>query len=161
MTQDRPAATRPGDSPRPAAPGGLLEAAIYAGDLDAEETFFSRALGLEVTAKERGRHVFFRCGGAMLLVFNPATTESGGTLPGSIQVPAHGARGPGHVALRIRDREIEAWRKRLQAAGVAIESEVRWPNGGYSIYFRDPAGNSVELATPRLWGLPEDGAQLA
>ena len=34
---------------------------------------------------------------------------------------------------------------------VAIEREVDWPGGGFSLYFRDPAGNSLELATPRLW----------
>ncbi|MDQ3546548.1 MAG: glyoxalase/bleomycin resistance/extradiol dioxygenase family protein, partial [Verrucomicrobiota bacterium] len=43
------------------------------------------------------------------------------------------------------------WRERLQEAGVAIESEVEWPEGGRSLYFRDPAGNSVELAPPTLW----------
>ena len=26
-----------------------------------------------------------------------------------------------------------------------------WPNGARSLYFRDPAGNSVEIAEPRLW----------
>jgi catechol 2,3-dioxygenase-like lactoylglutathione lyase family enzyme len=31
----------------------------------------------------------------------------------------------------------------------------RRPRGGRSFYFRDPAGNSLELATPRIWGLPE------
>jgi catechol 2,3-dioxygenase-like lactoylglutathione lyase family enzyme len=28
---------------------------------------------------------------------------------------------------------------------------VRWPRGGESIYFRDPDGHLVELATPGLW----------
>jgi hypothetical protein len=40
---------------------------------------------------------------------------------------------------------------------VAIEHEATWPRGGRSFYFRDPAGNSLELATPRIWGLPEVG----
>jgi hypothetical protein len=35
-----------------------------------------------------------------------------------------------------------------------IEKEFGWPRGGRSIYFRDPAGNSVELVTPGLWGSP-------
>jgi len=38
--------------------------------------------------------------------------------------------------------------------GVPIESEVRWPRGGRSLYVRDPAGNSVEIASPALWGFP-------
>ena len=41
------------------------------------------------------------------------------------------------------------------ALEVSIEAEVEWPNGGFSIYLRDPAGNSVELATPSIWGLGE------
>jgi hypothetical protein len=36
---------------------------------------------------------------------------------------------------------------------VAIEADFEWPKGGRSIYFRDPAGNSVEFAEPRIWGL--------
>ena len=38
---------------------------------------------------------------------------------------------------------------------MTIEQEVDWPRGGRSFYFRDPAGNSLELATPRIWGLPD------
>jgi catechol 2,3-dioxygenase-like lactoylglutathione lyase family enzyme len=45
------------------------------------------------------------------------------------------------------------WRAHLEGRGVEIESQVEWPNGGRSIYFRDPAGNSVEIATPELWEL--------
>ena len=45
-------------------------------------------------------------------------------------------------------------RQRLQEHGVVIEKEVLWPRGGTSLYFRDPAGNSVELLTPGVWGLP-------
>jgi predicted enzyme related to lactoylglutathione lyase len=39
---------------------------------------------------------------------------------------------------------------------VAIEKIVDWPGGGRSLYFRDPAGNSLELATPRIWGIGEE-----
>ena len=70
-------------------------------------------------------------------------------------VPTHGAAGPGHVTFSIRETEMAAWRERLSAEGVAIEKEVDWPGGGRSIYFRDPAGNSVELASARIWRLEE------
>jgi catechol 2,3-dioxygenase-like lactoylglutathione lyase family enzyme len=59
------------------------------------------------------------------------------------------------VAFACRNDEIDAWRKHLQSRGVAIEHEQIWPGGARSIYFRDPAGNSVELASPVIWGLPE------
>src|SRR4051794_376322 len=126
----------------------LVEAAAYVDDLDRAEAFYRDVLGLEPIGKEPGRHVFFRVGDAVLLLFRAAETLKGTVLP------AHGATGPGHFALGIAANAIEAWRDRLQANGVVIEQEVHWDRGGRSLYFRDPAGNSVELVTPGLWGLP-------
>jgi catechol 2,3-dioxygenase-like lactoylglutathione lyase family enzyme len=126
---------------------GILETALYAGDLGAAEDFYERVLGLELESRAPGRHAFFRCGEAMLLVFDPATTSrSAGP------VPAHGATGPGHVAFAVDD--IDEWPERLRRAGVAVEADFEWPGGGRSVYFRDPAGNSVELTTPRIWADP-------
>jgi len=84
----------------------------------------------------------------MLLVFRPEATLRGDPLP------AHGARGPGHFAMGIAADDLDAWRQRLKEHGVPIEHEESWPRGGHSLYFRDPAGNSVELITPGVWGLP-------
>ena len=127
----------------------IIETAIYVDNLDQAETFYRDVLGLPILGKEPGRHVFFRVGTAnVLLGFLPEATLKGD------QLPAHGARGPGHFALGIERAELDAWRQRLVASGVAIEKEVKWPRGGKSIYFRDPAGNSVELVTPGIWGLP-------
>jgi catechol 2,3-dioxygenase-like lactoylglutathione lyase family enzyme len=127
----------------------IVETGIYADDLDRAESFYRDVLGLELIGKEVGRHVFFRVGPAgVLLVFNPSTTLAGDALP------AHGARGPGHFALGVRAEDLPAWRERLADHGVAVEKEVQWPRGGRSLYFRDPAGNLVELLTPGLWGLP-------
>lgn len=127
----------------------LVETAVYANDLDLAEQFYRNVLGLAVTAKEPGRHLFFMVGGAdMLLVFLPDATKKGDRLP------AHGARGPGHFAMGIAHEDLVAWRARLVEHGVAIEHEEDWPLGGHSLYFRDPAGNSVELITPGVWGLP-------
>jgi catechol 2,3-dioxygenase-like lactoylglutathione lyase family enzyme len=36
---------------------------------------------------------------------------------------------------------------------VSIEGEMKWPRGGTSLYFRDPDGHLVELATPGLWSI--------
>lgn len=133
-------------------PAGVLETALYAEDLDAAEAFYGDTLGLDRIRREGARHVFFRCGDGVLLIFNPAETE---TPPAAdaLPIPPHGARGPGHVCFRASANEIAAWAERLRAAGVAIESEFDWPQGGRSIYFRDPAGNSLEFAEPRIWGL--------
>jgi catechol 2,3-dioxygenase-like lactoylglutathione lyase family enzyme len=127
----------------------VVETGVYADDLDRAEAFYRDVLGLEVMGRERGHHVFFGVGQAsMLLVFKADATLKGDLLP------AHGARGPGHFALGIRADDLSAWRARLAAHGVEVEKEVEWPRGGRSLYFRDPAGNAVELVTPGLWGLP-------
>jgi catechol 2,3-dioxygenase-like lactoylglutathione lyase family enzyme len=68
-------------------------------------------------------------------------------------VPPHGAHGQGHLCFRAAADEIDEWAARLTAAGVDIESVVEWPKGGRSIYFRDPAGNSLEFAEARIWGM--------
>ena len=127
----------------------VIETAIYVDDLQAAETFYRTVLGLAVLGKESGRHVFFQVGeGQVLLVFLAEATLKGDPLP------PHGTTGPGHVALGIEAEAFDVWRKLLQGHGVAIEKQMEWPRGGKSFYFRDPAGNSVELVTPGVWGLP-------
>ena len=49
----------------------------------------------------------------------------------------------------------QAWRERITRAGLAIEAEIAWPRGGSSLYLRDPAGNSVELAPASIWSIPD------
>lgn len=125
---------------------GVHEAALYSDDLAGAERFWS-GLGFERISRAPGRHVFFRAGRDLLLVFDPSTTREGGS------VPPHGATGAGHIALSVPDRAaLERWRARLAAAAIDVEAEVEWPSGGRSLYFRDPAGNSIELITRGSWG---------
>jgi catechol 2,3-dioxygenase-like lactoylglutathione lyase family enzyme len=131
----------------------VLETALYAEDLEAADHFYGSVLGLERIAVVEGRHVFFRCGDGVVLVFDARSTSNVPTTVNGAPVPLHGARGAGHVAFAVADASLPAWREHLEAHGIAIESEVTWPRGGTSLYVRDPAGNSVELASPRLWGL--------
>jgi catechol 2,3-dioxygenase-like lactoylglutathione lyase family enzyme len=83
----------------------------------------------------------------VLLIFDPDKA----ILPNR-GVPSHGPHGPGHLAFATRGADLNAWRVHLRKHGVQIEMEVSWEQGGTSIYFRDPAGNSIELAPPTLWG---------
>lgn len=123
----------------------VLETGLYARDLDAAASFYHGILGLDVLFREEGRHVFFRCGAGVVLVFNPEATRTGGMLP------PHGTEGAGHAAFAVPHDDLDDWKAHLDAHGVAVEKEVTWPNGGRSLYVRDPAGNSIELATPDLW----------
>jgi catechol 2,3-dioxygenase-like lactoylglutathione lyase family enzyme len=129
----------------------VLETILYVDDLRAALGFYGELLGLELDSKKDGLFVFFKCGDGMLLLFEPNAAGTGRN------VPAHGAKGPGHACFAVAEDDLDDWQARLRAAGVAIEQEAAWPRGGRSFYFRDPAGNSLELATPKIWGMPEVG----
>ena len=124
----------------------IFETTLYAEDLISTEKFYRTVLGLEILHRSE-LFVVFRCGSGVLLIFDPKKSE----VP-SRDVPSHGAIGPGHLAFGVREEDLDMWRNRLIENGVEIESEVKWESGGLSIYFRDPAGNSIELAPPTLWG---------
>jgi catechol 2,3-dioxygenase-like lactoylglutathione lyase family enzyme len=130
---------------------GTLESALYAPDLDAAEAFYAGVVGLSVIARQAGRHVFFRVGGSVLLVFDPGATRIEAPLDAPIRVPVHGATGQGHYCFSVDPASLGAWAQHLAASGCPVERDVIWPNGARSIYVRDPAGNSIEFADPRLW----------
>jgi len=134
-------------------PTAILESALYVTDLAAAEAFYRDVLGLAFIARVEGRHAFFRCGDGVLLLFNAAATEVPPPADAKLPVPPHGARGPGHLCFAANAAEIERWKAELGAKGVVVEADFEWPQGGRSIYFRDPSGNSLEFAEPRIWGL--------
>jgi catechol 2,3-dioxygenase-like lactoylglutathione lyase family enzyme len=134
-------------------PSAILESALYVADLDAAESFYGEILGLERIAKVGGRHVFFRCGQGVLLLFNAEATKEPPSPGARLPVPPHGATGQGHLCFAASDEEIERWKVCLREKGVAIEADFIWPGGGRSIYFRDPSGNSLEFAEPKIWNL--------
>ncbi len=130
----------------------VLESSLYVRDLSAAEAFYGDVLGLTLVSWLEGRHVFFRCGNQMVLLFNPEATANPDLTPRG--VGAHGAHGPGHLAFGVNEDEIDVWREHLERHGVEIEQEIDWGGRkGRSIYFRDPDGNSLEFATSALWGL--------
>jgi catechol 2,3-dioxygenase-like lactoylglutathione lyase family enzyme len=133
-------------------PSAILESALYVSDLAAAEAFYGEVIGLERIARVDGRHVFFRCGRSVLLLFNADATKNAPPPDAKLPVPPHGTVGEGHLCFAATAQEIDAWKERLGENGVAIEADFGWPNGGRSIYFRDPSGNSIEFAEPRIWG---------
>jgi catechol 2,3-dioxygenase-like lactoylglutathione lyase family enzyme len=134
----------------PATPKGVLEAAVYVDDLDAAERFYAGVVGLTVITRKDPRHVFFACGESVVLAFVAEETLTPGD---GIPVPLHGAKGPGHICFNVPGDEMDGWAAHLLAKGIEIEADFHWPNGARSVYVRDPAGNSVEFAEPKLWGL--------
>ncbi len=130
----------------------ILETVIYAEDPQACGAFYTRVFGLTEQRSVPGRFCFLRCGAQMLLVFAPGPASDAGQQHG---IPTHGARGAGHLCFRARDRqELERWRRWLADLGETVEHEHVWPGGGRSLYLRDPAGNSVEIAEAAIWDAP-------
>jgi hypothetical protein len=71
--------------------------------------------------------VVFRCGDGVLLIFDPRKSRAAGR-----EVPSHGALGAGHIAFTSKPKDLSAWRKQLHEAGVSIEQEMDWEEGGRS-----------------------------
>lgn len=132
-------------------PKGILETGVYCSDLDAARIFYEDVIGLEIYSMQPDRHLFYKVGESMLLVFNPQFTSTSSVKIGGDQIPRHGAAGASHFAFQVKHEQFEAIKANLDQHGIAIESEIDWPGGGHSIYCRDPAGNSVEFATRTLW----------
>jgi catechol 2,3-dioxygenase-like lactoylglutathione lyase family enzyme len=134
-------------------PSAILESALYVTDLQAAEQFYSGVLGLDRLGKVDGRHLFFRCGDGVLLIFNAEATKVPPAPDARLKVPPHGTVGDGHLCFAASADEIVRWKAHLEQKKIAIESEFEWPQGGRSIYIRDPSGNSIEFAEPRIWGI--------
>ena len=131
-------------------PRRVLETAVYCDDLARTTAFYIDVLAAEpMFAAERV--VAFDAGeGTVLLLFQRGASDRAIETPGGL-VPGHGSTGPAHLAFAIDRGDLAGWLERLDALHVPIESRVDWPRGGHSIYFRDPDGRSVELATPGTW----------
>lgn len=127
----------------------VVETCIYSSDLGSMKNFYAGILGLSVIQEERDKLIFLKAGKSMLLIFNPAITRANNG-----NLPTHGTLSPPssiHFAMEIEEEEYHASKQLLIGNSIAIEKEVNWNNHAKSIYFRDPAGNLVELITPGGW----------
>jgi catechol 2,3-dioxygenase-like lactoylglutathione lyase family enzyme len=123
---------------------GILETVLYVSDIDRAERFYREVMALQQIGKDATRHVFFRVGSGVLLLFRAERTRLSGN------VPPHGADGEIHVCFTVSPDEYETWKRRLDLHGVQIQHETVWPNGR-SFFFRDPDGNLLELADADIW----------
>ena len=127
----------------------VLETALYVDDLDRAAAFYAELFQLApLYADERLRA--FAVGPSVLLLFRRGASLATMTMP-SGTIPPHDGSGPLHVAFAIGAEELFQWEERLRDRAIAIEGRTDWPRGGRSIYFRDPDGHLLELATPGLW----------
>jgi len=129
---------------------GLLETALYVADMARSVAFFRDVLGLPIMVEAPRLTAFDAGSGGVLLLFPEGGATDDVTSERGV-VPGHDGRGPLHMAFAISAEALEPWRARLAAAGVALRGEMNWPRGGTSLYFEDPDGHVLELATPGLW----------
>ena len=128
----------------------VLETALYVDDLERAARFYANVLGLQPLFADARLRAFAVGGRSVLLLFRRGASLETTTMPGGT-IPPHDGRGPLHVAFGIGSEELAAWEARLTAHEIAVEGRTDWPRGGHSIYFRDPDGHLLELATPGLW----------
>ncbi|KQS52992.1 MULTISPECIES: VOC family protein [Methylobacterium] len=128
----------------------ILETALYVADLDRAEAFYRDTMGLRCLFTDFRMRAFDVGGRGVLLLFPEGGSLQPIETPGGL-IPPHDGRGPAHIAFSIDADALAPWEDHLAAAGVAVEGRTRWPRGGVSVYFRDPDGHLLELATPGLW----------
>jgi len=140
---------RPGPGGAPTI-AGVLETALYAQDLTRTAAFYSDLLGLKALLANARLVAFEVAANSVLLVFQAGATQED-IVDAQGVIPGHDGHGRLHLAFSIAEADLDAWRARLAKGGVAIAGEYRWPRGGVSLYFHDPDGALVELASPGLW----------
>jgi len=130
---------------------GVLETVLYTNNMEHARSFFEDVLGLEPLNADH-RFTAYPVGATMLLLFLQGETDETVHLPRNMgTIPPHDGTGRQHVALAITRDDLAAWEQRLAAHDVPVEGRTHWPRGGESIYFRDPDGHLLELATPGIW----------
>lgn len=127
----------------------VVETRIYSSDMDSMKKFYIGLLGLPLVQEEKNKLIFLKAGKSMLLIFDRV-----GTNVDNDRLPSNGAQTPPasvHFAMEIEERDYQRWKEVLAKNNVAVEKEVDWKGRAKSLYFRDPAGNLVELITLGEW----------
>ena len=129
---------------------GILETALYTDDMERARSFYEGVLDLKPIFSDARLTAYGIAPRSVLLIFKRGAATQTVTMPGGT-IPGHDGAGPLHVAFAIGKDELATWEQHLAEKGVAVEGATSWKRGGRSIYFRDPDGHLLELATPGLW----------
>jgi len=128
----------------------IIETCLYVDDLDRAGRFYEQVLELRAMTGDARFRAYDVGGKSVLLLFRRGATLQTVRMPGGT-IPPHDGHGPLHMAFAVSADALPQWEARLAREGIAIEGRTDWSAGGHSIYFRDPDGHLLELATPGLW----------
>jgi len=120
---------------------GVLETALYVDDMERSVQFYQKIFGFQVIDAFGRGSALSVCERQVLLIFKKRAS------------PDHDGSGQLHLAFAIPASELNHWEQWLTENGIAIEQRRTWTWGGQSVYFRDPDGHLLELATPGVWSI--------
>jgi len=123
---------------------GILETAVYVSDVRRSREFYEGLFGFRTVAEGERLTALAVGPGQVLLLFRKGASARLGA-------SAHDGDGQLHLAFAVPTPELVAWESRLAEQGVPIVERRTWDLGGRSVYFRDPDGHLLELATPGVW----------
>jgi catechol 2,3-dioxygenase-like lactoylglutathione lyase family enzyme len=121
---------------------GVLEAVLYctAETQEAAQRFYEDVLGFRRVSQSA-----YRLGPQIFLLFNAEETRL------QEWPPPHGSSGSGHICFKVPAEGYDRWKKHLERHHVEVVEEIDWSRGVLSFYFKDPAGNMLEIANGDMW----------
>ncbi len=139
-------------TPPPPRVRAVIETALYVDDLARSLEFYRGLFGFTIPMEPIDRMAVLNVtDDQVLLLFKKGTSTEAAVLPFGTIPPTDGD-GRLHLAFGIRPSDIDTWERRLHDAGIDVESRVDWPEGGCSLYFRDPDDHAIELKTSNWSG---------
>ena len=139
-----------GNPGAPPPPSAILETCLHVEDLERSCAFYADFFGYPVMKSDE-RFCALNAGDRQVLLLFVRGSDPHGTILPFGMIPAHGTAGRAHIGFSIPPESLSAWKERLIERSIPIESTLTWPEGGTSVYFRDPDGHLLELVTPGVW----------
>jgi catechol 2,3-dioxygenase-like lactoylglutathione lyase family enzyme len=132
---------------------GVLETSLYVSDLEVSQRFYSEVFGFSPLYCDPRMAAMNISDRHVLLLFLQGASLQAIEVTGAGVIPGHDGRGQLHLAFAISSGDLPLWRAWLSHRNIPVEAEMCWERGGHSLYFRDPDGHLLELATPGVWAI--------
>ena len=132
---------------------GIIETALYVEDMQRAVEFYQRVFGFPALHASDRLTALRATPGQVLLIMKKGASAEPNVMSFGV-IPPSDAAGQQHVAFGVPTDQLGEWRETLQRHGIAIESALDWPEGGQSLYFRDPDHHCIEVKTSAWDGKP-------